>query len=212
MFFIDFKNGPESLFLVYLINSEQVHSPTIKFRGSYVPQYLSSEVLNLLITSCLPHSRLVCTKGSHSSSLNRAEVNHARGSYVYTRGILYGQISTFQDKTVNLSRCYVYVSTKPVQRLLNQELVEVYVTVFYQSRCSLKKVSLLVYLATAQSQLALPPWIECLSARISEPARVLRLGMWMLYHRIFDIFSSSEPATLQIGTTVSATVKLKIST
>ena len=71
----------------------------------------------------------VCTKGSHS--LNHAEVNHACGSYVYTMGILYRQISTWRTKQlVNLSRCYV--SAKPVWRLFSQELVEV--TIF-RSRC-----------------------------------------------------------------------------
>ena len=75
----------------------------------------------------------VCTKGS--CSLNHPEVNHTRGSYVYTMGILYRPISTRRTKQlVNWSRHYV--STKPLQRLLNQELVEV--TVFQLIRCSLK--------------------------------------------------------------------------
>ena len=66
----------------------------------------------------------VCTKGY--ISLNHAEVNHVPGSYVYTMGILYRRISTRRTKQlVNTSR--QYVATKPVRRLLNQELLEVIV-------------------------------------------------------------------------------------
>jgi hypothetical protein len=68
----------------------------------------------------------VCTKTPNS--LAHAEVNHAYGSYVYTMGILYRRSSTWQTKQlVNWSRCYE--STKPVRRLLNQELVQI--IVFY---------------------------------------------------------------------------------
>ena len=60
-------------------------------------------------------------EGSHS--LNRAEVNHAPGSYVYTMGILYRQIPRWLTvQLVNSGWCYV--STRPVRRLLNQELLE----------------------------------------------------------------------------------------
>ena len=53
-----------------------------------------------------------------------AEVNHAPGSYVYTMGVLYGEISTWPTKQlVDLSRRYV--STKRVRRLLTEQLVEV---------------------------------------------------------------------------------------
>jgi hypothetical protein len=55
--------------------------------------------------------------------LNRAEVNHAHGSYVYTRGILYGRILTWRtEQLVNFNRRYV--SATPVRRLLSQELIE----------------------------------------------------------------------------------------
>ena len=48
-----------------------------------------------------------------------AEVNHAPGSYVYTMGVLYGEISTWPTKQlVDLSRRYV--STKRVRRLLTE--------------------------------------------------------------------------------------------
>ena len=51
-------------------------------------------------------SNTVCTKGY--ISLNRAEVNHAPGSYVYTMGILYRRISTWRtEQLVNTSRRYV---------------------------------------------------------------------------------------------------------
>ena len=53
-----------------------------------------------------------------------AEVNHAPGSYVYTMGVLYGEISTWLNKQlVDLSRRYV--SNKRVRRLLTEQLVEV---------------------------------------------------------------------------------------
>ena len=53
-----------------------------------------------------------------------AEVNHTPGSYVYTMGVLYGEISTWPNKQlVDLSRRYV--SNKRVQRLLTEQLVEV---------------------------------------------------------------------------------------
>ena len=53
-----------------------------------------------------------------------AEVNHAPGSYVYTMGVLYGEISTWPNKQlVDLSRRYV--SNKRVRRLLTEQLVEV---------------------------------------------------------------------------------------
>ena len=57
------------------------------------------------------------------NSLARAEVNHAPGSYVYTMGILYRQIPRWLTvQLVNSSRRYV--STRPVRRLLSQQLVE----------------------------------------------------------------------------------------
>ena len=58
------------------------------------------------------------------NSLNRAEVNHAPRSYVYTMGqILYRQIPRWlMVQLVNSSRRYV--SPRPVRRLLNQELLE----------------------------------------------------------------------------------------
>ena len=58
------------------------------------------------------------------NSLAHVEVNHARGSYVYTMGILYRKMSTWQTKQLVNSRRR-YVSTKPVQRFLSQELVEI---------------------------------------------------------------------------------------
>ena len=71
-----------------------------------------------------PPLHAVCTKTPNS--LTHPEVNHARGSYVYTMGILYRRIPTWRTKQlVNCSR--LYLSTKPVRRLLNQELDEVIV-------------------------------------------------------------------------------------
>ena len=61
-----------------------------------------------------------------SNSFAHTEVNHVQGSYVYTMGILYMQILRWQtEQLVNSS--WHYVSTKPVQRFLSQELLKVIV-------------------------------------------------------------------------------------
>ena len=58
--------------------------------------------------------------------LNHAKVNHTPRSYIYTMGILHGQILTWRKKQlVNSSQRYMYVSATLVQRLLSQELVEI---------------------------------------------------------------------------------------
>ena len=78
--------------------------------------------INSILQTAVQYFPAVCTKGY--ISLNRAEVNHAPGSYVYTMGILYRRISTWRTKQlVNMSRRYM--ATKPVRRVLNQELLEV---------------------------------------------------------------------------------------
>ena len=76
--------------------------------------------------SCI-HS--VCTKGLHS--LNRAEVDHARGSYNY--GDFVHVNFNMEDKTTGQLEPVLYVSTRPVQRLF-------WTKNFCPSRCSLKRV------------------------------------------------------------------------
>ena len=66
----------------------------------------------------------VTDQSARRGTILAAEVNHAPGSYVYTMGVLYGEISTWPTKQlVDLSRRYV--SNKRVRRLLTEQLVEV---------------------------------------------------------------------------------------
>ena len=68
------------------------------------------------------HKHLVFYSNCHSKqSARRPHFSCPRGSYVYTIGILYRQISIWQTKQlVNSSQRYV--STKLVRRLLSQKL------------------------------------------------------------------------------------------
>ena len=58
-----------------------------------------------------------------------AEMNHAPGSYVYTMGLLYGEISTWRTKQLaGSSRSCV--STTLLRRLLTEQLVKVTPLIF----------------------------------------------------------------------------------
>ena len=72
----------------------------------------------------LDHHQSMYSLHEDPNSLAHSEVNHARGSYVYTMGILYRKISTWRTKQLVNSRRR-YVSTKSVRRVLSQELVEI---------------------------------------------------------------------------------------
>ena len=147
------------------------------------------------------------------NSQSHVEVNHTCRSYIYTRRFCTGKFQDGRQQLVNSSRRYV--STKPMRRLLNQELVEVVVILL---NChSLNWFSCCSSSQTLEDYCHYLPWSSvatCLSqlhnfsARTKAPAITPKLGSWVQYLGLFRICCLSVTVALQMGT--KRGMKLKI--